>query len=262
MTSLRPPPSSLPPPAEPEDEGHGLRRLGAFAGRAAVAALLASLLPVAAALALLLAARRGARTYAGTDGSRYAITAALWLGLCFPTWLVLGAALRATTHHHALAGVTFALAGVSAALGLAWLAARLGALLAPRVPPRGVALVVVAEILLVTLLALRGVERASAQDSTASLVVDGLAALLATLLLLRFGTLAPRVLSGIGPPLAIVLLVLAGAGLTSRNGLAAAVRRHAPLYAPLIPREPAPLTAPDPALSSPDVAGPVGSATP
>src|SRR4051812_49374286 len=85
------------------------------------------LLPVVL-LSLLLsrAAGRGFRQLVGAASPRPAILGlALWLGLCTPLLVGLGAVLKATTHHRGLGGATFGVLGVVVAAAAALVAQRL-----------------------------------------------------------------------------------------------------------------------------------------
>lgn len=59
----------------------------------------------------------GLRAYMGEQRSFVRVFVALWLGTVAASLDALGRVLRATTHHHALAGVTFALAAVMVVVG-------------------------------------------------------------------------------------------------------------------------------------------------
>ncbi len=61
---------------------------------------------------MLRAARPGARAFAARDSVLWLAGAVLWLALAFVALTALGTFLRATTHHHALAGATFGLGAV------------------------------------------------------------------------------------------------------------------------------------------------------
>jgi hypothetical protein len=87
-----------------------------------------ALVPMLILVPIFRAAREGLRAWAG-DGAREKIIAfALWLGAFVALLARFGALLRAKTHHHALAGVTFAIGalvigvvlGLFAARGVQW----------------------------------------------------------------------------------------------------------------------------------------------
>ena len=68
------------------------------------------------------------RAVAGEDAPLVAWALAAWTTLTFLALAALGALLRATTHHHGLAGVTFSLGGVVIGGGLALVVRRLAAM--------------------------------------------------------------------------------------------------------------------------------------
>ena len=82
-------------------------------------------LPAIAAVALARAAREGARTVSGPDASLATWGVATWAMATFLALASLGAFLRATTHHHGLAGVTFAIGGLAVGGALALVVRRL-----------------------------------------------------------------------------------------------------------------------------------------
>jgi choline-sulfatase len=260
MPSFRPPPGEDPPPPEPLGA-----RAGSLLGAATLAAMLAAipatvrvaplappscgalgawlalaacaLLPSVAAVAIVRGAREGTRTLAGDDAALAVWAVAAWAMTSFLALAAYGALLRATTHHHGLAGVTFAIGGVAIGAVLALVVRRLtaaaraadpwgrAALLAASLVALGAALAVVA----IRVARAGGVEplldRAAFVDLVAFLVaVGGLSR--------RAFVRIPGLARG-GLPLALGVLALGGALLARNPLLLDAIRERAPEMAPL-----------------------------
>ncbi len=98
---------------------------GSFLGGLLVGA--GVLLPlVTLTLVLTRASGRGFRQLVGAESPRAAVLGlALWIGLALPLLVVLGAGLKATTHHRGLGGGTFGVLGVIVAVVAALLAHRM-----------------------------------------------------------------------------------------------------------------------------------------
>ena len=105
--------------------------------------------PMFVAVLIVQRARIGLRPLGGARAVPNALGAAVWLASLFTFLVPFGAALRATTHHHALAGVTFAIVAVAAAIGLGALAARLAAIVAASEAARPAWVVAVSGLLIV-----------------------------------------------------------------------------------------------------------------
>ena len=103
-------------------------RVGPVAGgilSAWIALGASAILPLIAVVAFAQAAREGAKSVAGGDAPLVTWAAATWAMTTFLALAAWGALLRATTHHHGLAGVTFALGGLAIAAVLALLVRRM-----------------------------------------------------------------------------------------------------------------------------------------
>ncbi len=243
----------------PGPPGAAMTRLGTLLGAASLAALAASVpaagrvardadgrfgvtgtwlalaaaaaVPMILAVAVLRGARRGAASFGGDGATPRALGLAIWLLATTLALLVFGAALRATTHHHALAGATFAALGVAAALGLGAASSRLVAIVSAFSPlAQRAALGLVAAALLAALLAL-SFKVGRIAPAAVSLLVDVLAAFIAAGLLSGPALARSRVLAALGPPLAVALLVLGLGVLRTTPKLPAATRTRAPLLA-------------------------------
>jgi len=213
-------------------------RLAEAAGGRAVAWLVLAALylgPMIASVVVLRAARAGLRAFGG-EGADARLTAALLATSGFAVYVViLGAVLRATTHHHALAGATFALIAAAGGATIAGFSARAAAAVFERGPRLRSALLVLAVALgalalAVLAVALGRAPPASGAPAAAALLVDGLAYLLAALFASRGAFAARRGFAALGPPLAGALLV-AGFSALRAPALAAAVGSGAPLTA-------------------------------
>jgi hypothetical protein len=189
--------------------------------------------PATIAIAILRSAREGARTFAGDDASLAAWSVGAWALATLLTLTVLGAVLRATTHHHGLAGVTFALVALAATTFVALVVRRVAAIGQRADPFRRAALLGTSLVglgvaaLLVALRAVRsnGVELPPA---TSDALVDALAFAIATGFLSRPGLMTSTWLGRVGLPLALGVLGLGLALLSRDASLVEAIRAHAP----------------------------------
>ena len=248
--------------ANPEQPSRApwLARFGATVGVAALAALLSSapgalrmgatgevdgtrawlvLAGLAIAPMLLLVpvarlARDGLRGFLG-PGSLERVTAAVVFSC---TWLwtlsVVGALLRAKTHHRALGGATFALLAVVSFVLLATTSRRLGVIVAAvreRRPTLGTAIGASAAGLSLVLLALR-IARAAPQlpPLHRATLVDGIAFALALAFVARRSFDDRRTLSRIGPPIAVCLIAVSMHALVTSVSAVDAMQHAAPVH--------------------------------
>jgi hypothetical protein len=146
-----------------------------------------------------------------------------------------GAVLRATTHHHGLAGVTFALGGLAIAGALALVVRRLMHIARSASVLRRSAFVssVVAILGCAIFVVLFRVGRDGLAEHTPAAIVDGLACAIAVAALSRqtFARVTWLALGGL--PLALGLVALGWALLSRDPALLEAIRAHAPLFAPM-----------------------------
>ena len=89
----------------------------------------AALAPMVAAVVILRGAREGLRAFGGKGGELRAYGVGLWSASLLVLLSFFGSSLRSTTHHHALAGVTFAFGAVVFAVGSALACVRVIAIL-------------------------------------------------------------------------------------------------------------------------------------
>ena len=164
------------------------------------------------------------------------IVAIVWGSVSFVLWTVLGAVLRATTHHHGLGGVTFAIGGlVAAVLALPFVIRIVGWAAAARPVARwtlislggfafGIALAFVARVL-------------HHNESASVLGTNVMALALAS----AFGAGAfphrsrpVSLVAFLGPPLAAIVLAGGFSALRAPPTLRAAVLEQAPVFGPAL----------------------------
>jgi hypothetical protein len=234
--------ASIPPPRLLGDGGKVVLEVGGFLGRATGAVLVctlpamlrvsgalegsapavrawaalatAGLVPMAAALVVLRRARRELHTLGGPGMRLLAFGVGLWLSLLLVSFSLLGGFLRATTHHHALAGVTFAFVALALAVGWGALCARLVAILrgAPsRIRRWGVVLFSAAALGAVAYISLgfvTAVEHDPASAKASATVIDVLAFAVVAFFAARLGERNRWSLALAGPPVAVFLVAL------------------------------------------------------
>jgi hypothetical protein len=253
-------PESIEPGSSGDDDsGATVTRIGTVFGGAACAALAASLpaelrigdggstgraleqwlalsallLPLAVVLVgALRRARVGVRMLVGEGGRALATLALWWCVLEAGVLSVVGTVLRAKTHHHGLAGVTFAAIALVTGVFSALVAARGAEMLAtlPRLVQR-VALYVAASAAF-AVVALVGVRTARAEDlHTASALVDVLALVVASAIASARALARLRPLAIAGVPASAMLLVLGLASLRAHPALRDALDAAAPVQA-------------------------------
>lgn len=206
-------------------------------GRALLALGAAALVPMVAAVVVLRGARDGLRAFAGPGAALRGFGVALWLTTMLVGLSIFGSMLRATTHHHGLAGVTYAFGALALAVGDGLVCARIVAI-ARAMPERG------RRVLVASLLAAAGIVlfavgvrfvRAASKDAAsyaaAGTVVDVLAFALAALFASRASFAGRRLLAIVGPPVAVVLAAM-GMGALRDPAVHEAVVERAPAFAP------------------------------
>jgi hypothetical protein len=197
----------------------------------------AALGPMVAAVVVLRGAGEGMRAFAGPGAWVRAFGVGLWLAslLVALTWF--GSLLRATTHHHALAGVTYAFGALAMAVGLGLVCVRAVAVLgALPAAARSLAFGALGGAVVVALAALavrfgRAAAHDAASAAAAANVIDVLAFAFAGFLASRRALGAPRFLALLGPPLAVVLLAMGISGLRDA-AIRQAIADRAQAFAP------------------------------
>jgi choline-sulfatase len=213
-------------------------RVGPVAGgilSAWIALGASAILPLIAVVAFAQAAREGAKSVAGGDAPLVTWAAATWAMTTFLALAAWGALLRATTHHHGLAGVTFALGGLAIAAVLALLVRRMMQMARAAEPWWRAALVASVVLVLVGALfaVLIRVVRAGGTEVPPAAVIDLLAFTIAAGALSRQTFARVTWLAVSGFPIALGVLGLGWALLTREPSLLDAIRAHAPLLAPM-----------------------------
>jgi hypothetical protein len=200
--------SSLPASLRMGGEGSASRALEQWLVLSAVSTPLA-----VASVAVLRRARVGLRLLAGERASTFAVGVLWWSVIELGLLSLFGALLRKTTHHHALAGVTFSAFAVVTGVVVALFARRTTAMLI-----RGgagllkIGLVIAAACAFLAIM-LVGIRTARAEGiPTAGALVDGLAfAVTTTIASSRlFGRWRPMAIAGV--PVAVLLVMV---GLTT-----------------------------------------------
>jgi hypothetical protein len=259
MQSSRPPPSSSVP-----EGGSAVVRFGTAVGMGAAAALVgvlpatmrvasgegeapgaarawvalaaAALAPMIASVVVLRGARAGLRAFGGPGAELRLYGVGLWLASLLAGLALFGSFLRANTHHHALAGVTFAFGALVFAAGDALVCVRLVSI-ARGLPDRArrmlLGLLTFAVGIVLFAVGVRFVRAAShdaASYAAAGTVVDVLAFALAAFFAARRFFVARRAVAIIGPPVAIAVAVL-GMSALSDPTVRDAVWSRAPAFA-------------------------------
>jgi hypothetical protein len=207
---------------------------GRLAGYAALLAL--ALGPVAIATVVVRHAVVGARLFDRTTLEPFAWAVAATFAVASGALTVLGAGLRATTHHHGLAGVTFAALGVVTIVGAALLSSR-GVQVVVRAPRVVRLLGAVALAAVVSMEAAVVVRVLGARFFASAPANDVMAFLVATVFgagaFPRRGRPSSSLALG-GPPLAVAVLVVGLMTVRSSPSLRATIEGQAPLAAGLL----------------------------
>jgi hypothetical protein len=259
--------ASAPPPRLPEETGSVVVQFGTAVGLGAAAALAtvvpaalrvassatagegfvrawlalasAALLPMIGAVVVLRGARESVRAFAGPDAGLRAFGLGLWLASLLVGFTLFGRVLRANTHHHGLAGVTFAFGALVFAAGSALVCARIVSLArgAPDFARRGLVLILgVAAVLALGYVGLRFVRGAShdaASYGAAGTVVDVLAFGLAAFFASPRALVSRRAIALVGPPVAVVVVAL-GVSSLREAPMREAIGERAPAFAPVV----------------------------
>jgi len=213
---------------------------GSFEAWAAL--VTAALVPMLVVMWILARAKVGLRALVPTasDARVLALGVAIWVGLETSVLIVLGALLRATTHHHALAGVTFAVGALLAGTLFAPLAARVARAMKGRSAAlrAGAWLTLALPVAAVAVLA-RGQSAglSAAASSIGPRLVDTLAFVGAAALFgLELVPLRRRLLALLGPPVAAIALAVGISALRSHPGLANTLGAPCRLLAAMLAR--------------------------
>jgi hypothetical protein len=269
------PPAKLPslqPSSPSEETGSLVLRFGTAVGLAAAAAMAgafpaalrvgsalggdgtgrvwtglaaASLVPMVGAVVVLRGAREGLRVFGGPGAELRAYGVALWASWLLVALTLLGSVLRATTHQHALAGVTFAFGAAFAAVGLALACVRVVAILREASP--GVRGGLALALAMTVFAALGGIGMRFLHASllepgsapAAGMVVDVLAFSLAAVFAAGRSLASRRAVALVGPPVAVAIVALGFSALHDRS-LRTAIDDRAPVFAAVVDALPEP----------------------
>ena len=219
--------SSLPAELRIGDGGSVVRAIEQWLALAALLTPLAILV-----VAVFRRGRVGLRILAGDRGPLFAAAALWWAVLELGILSVFGAVLRAKTHHHGLAGVTFAILGLLSGLVVFMLAVR-GARMLQKMPPGGhrVALIVAASAAFVVI-ALVGISTSRAAGlHTAAALVDTLALIVSSAIASTRAMARWRPLAVAGVPIAAAILLLGFACVRAEPDLKEVLTEGAPVQA-------------------------------
>lgn len=195
--------------------------------------------PMVATVLVLRAAREGARAFtAGTDGELRGYGVGLWLASLLVMLSIFASVLRATTHHHALAGVTYAFGALALSIGWGLVCARLVVILremserSRRLVGGTLAVTTGAALTWVAVRFLRAASEDASSAAAAATVVDVLAFAIAAGFAARPSFAVHRAPALVGPPVALAILAL---GLSTLHDapLRAAIGEHAPAFSPV-----------------------------
>jgi hypothetical protein len=269
------PPAKLPslqPSSPTEETGSLVLRFGTAVGLAAAAAMAgafpaslrvgsalgqdgtgrvwtglaaASLVPMVGAVVVLRGAREGLRAFGGPGAELRAYGVALWASSLLVALTLLGSVLRATTHQHALAGVTFAFGAAFVAVGLALGCVRVVAILRGASPgARGglalaLAMAVFAALGGIGMRFLHASLHEPGSAPAAAVVVDVLAFSLAALFAAGRSLASRRAVAVVGPPVAVAIVALGFSALRDPS-LRTAIDDRAPAFAAVVDTLPQP----------------------
>ena len=222
--------SSLPAELRIGDGGSVLR---AFEQWLALAALLTPLSILV--VAVFRRGRTGLRMLAGERAPLFAAAALWWAVLELGVLSVFGTVLRAKTHHHGLAGVTFAMLALLSGIVVALFAVR-GVRMLSGMPTRGhrTALAIVAITTFIVIL-LVGMRTARAEGlHTAAALVDMIALLVSAAIASARAMARWRPLAVGGVPIAAAILLLGYATVRAEPDLSGLLVEGAPLQAWLL----------------------------
>ncbi len=179
-----------------------------------IALAAAALLPMIAAVVVLRGAREGLRPYADTDVGLRAFGVALWAASLLVTFTLFGGVLRATTHQHALAGVTFAFGAAALAIASAVACARVVAILRAASPALRnalgglLALVAMAALAFVAARFLGAVAKDAQSAVAGGTVVDVLAFTIVALFAAHPSLSLQRPIAFVGAPIALLIAIM------------------------------------------------------
>jgi hypothetical protein len=185
-----------------------------------------------AAVAVLRRARVGLRVLTGESASPLALGLLWWCVIEVALLSLFGTVLRKTTHHHALAGVTFAMFAVMSGSVAALFARRVTALLLRAdVNARRIALIVAGACLAVGVLVV-GLRTSKAEGlHTTATIADAFAFFVTTVVASSRWSERWKRLPTVGVPLGMVILVVGLVTLRVDSAVGTGLQETAPIFA-------------------------------
>ncbi len=180
-------------------------------------------------------ARTGFRALGRSDGMTPVVLLLAWLASCFSGMTLLGALLRARTHHRALGGVVFGFLALVMALGLAVVLVRVASIVRRTSSTMKWALMGIAAAGLGFVVAFtrhrlaQGGSSPFSPDEGAKLI-DGLAFALSAFIASGHPIAQRRAIALAGPPLATILVILGASSWRTCPMLGQTLDEQAPLF--------------------------------
>ncbi len=194
----------------------------------------ATLVPCIALVALFRGTRVGARGFMGGAALEHGASL-FFFSSVLPLWLAaFGSLLRAKTHHHALAGVTYGIVTLVLVVLVAAVSARLSRIAASRGELASRVTFFVAFAAFLGSVAILGLRASRAGEPAWTTFLDTTALLLASGFASRKSFAELRPLALVGPPAAAAALALGVVTARGETELRAQVHAHAAVYAPFV----------------------------
>jgi hypothetical protein len=202
-----------------------------------------AIVPMSVAVVGLRRARAGLLALGRSEGMTPVAMLVAWLVSCFVALTLLGALLRARTHHRALGGVVFALGAFVVAVGLALVLVRVGSMVrrASLATRWVLAALGAAALGFAVALARHQLAREAAPPfsvAEGARLVDGLAFVLSAFIASGYPFVQRRVIALVGPPLAAIVLILGVSSWRACPSLRDALEERAPLFSWMVSRGP------------------------
>jgi hypothetical protein len=202
-----------------------------------------AIVPMSLAVVGLRRARAGLFALGRGEGMTPVAILVAWLVSCFLALTLLGAVLRARTHHRALGGVVFALGALAVAVGLALVFVRVGSMVRRASLSTRWVLAALGAAALGFAVALARHQLAREPASPFSVaegakLVDGLAFVLSAFIVSGDPFVQRRAIALVGPPLAAIALILGLSSWRSCPSLRDALEERAPLFSWMVSRGP------------------------
>jgi choline-sulfatase len=206
--------------------------------RAWIGVSASALVPMIVLVGFARSAREGARSITGDEAPLVTWAIGAWAIATFLALAAFGAVLRATTHHHGLAGVTFAMGGLVVGGAMALVVRRLTQMARDADPwgRTGLVVCVMGALVCALLTVVIRVARSGGAEVPPATLVDVIAFVVAGYALSRQAFARIGWLSVSGIPLAVGVLALGWSLLSREPPLVEAIRAHAPLLGAMATR--------------------------